>query len=163
VRHSAPMRRLRARSGIVRGVHAVLAVGAIALSEWQAQLSRDATAAHWCVLGVVVVAIGTALALGHTRQRRTARAWIRKNAAFLRAWRTQPRGVRVSVVVWAVLIGGVVSWDLVSFIFQSHVLPTLSYFIGHVTRYRIGRGIFFALWLGFGAYLVSAQRTESRR
>jgi hypothetical protein len=157
------MHRLPARSGIARGVHAVLAVGAIALSIWQALLSRDATAAHWGVLGVLVVAIATAGVLGHARQRRTARAWIRQSATFLRTWSTHPRGVRVSVVVWAVLVGSVVSWDLVSFIVESHGLPTLSYFIGHVTRYRIGRGMLFALWLGVGAYLVSAQRTESHR
>jgi hypothetical protein len=65
--------------------------------------------------------------------------------------------------VWFIVITGIVGWDLVSFIFQSHALPTLSYFIGHVTRYKIGRGLFFALWLGVGAYLVAGYRAEAPR
>jgi len=50
--------------------------------------------------------------------------------------------------------------QVVSFAVQSHALPTLSYYVGHVTRYRIGRGLFFALWLGCGSYLVGAWRRE---
>ncbi len=86
-----------------------------------------------------------------------------RNFHFARTWRTQSRSAVVSAVVWAVLIGGVVAWDMVSFAFQSHALPTLSYFIGHVTRYAVGRGLLFAAWLGVGVYLVSARRAERRQ
>ena len=81
----------------------------------------------------------------------------------IRAWRSQPTSAIVSVLMWTIVIGGVIGWDLVSFAEQSHTLPTLSYFIGHVTRYRIGRGVVFALWLGVGAYIVAGYRAEAPR
>jgi hypothetical protein len=148
------------RAGAGPIAYAVLAALLLALSAWQAQLSRDSSGAHWSVALLVVAAFGAAFVLGRGRQYQTTRSWVARNFHFVRTWRTQSRSVVVSARVWAVLIGGVVAWDLVSFVLQSHALPTLSYFIGHVTRYAVGRGLLFAAWLGVGAYLVSAQRTE---
>jgi hypothetical protein len=158
VRHSAPVLRSPRRS---RALGAVLVAGVIALSTWQAQLRRDDPGAHWTVALLVVVAIGAAVLMGRRSQRHTSRVWVAGSVQFLRTWCAQPRADVVSVVIWSTLIGGVVGWDLVSFICQSHALPTLSYFIGHVTRYQAGRGILFALWLGVGAYLVAAERAQT--
>jgi len=141
----------------------VLATLILALSAWQAPLTRHSSGAHWGVALLVVTAFGAALVLGRGRQYETTRRWVARNVHFVRTWRTQPRAAVVSAFVWAVLIGGVVAWDLVSFVLQSHALPTLSYFIGHVTRYAVGRGLLFAAWLGVGAYLVSAWRAVRRR
>jgi hypothetical protein len=69
----------------------------------------------------------------------------------------------VAAVVWSVLVAATVGWDLVSFVVQSHTLPTLSYFIGRVTRYRVGKGVVFALWLSLGGYLAAGWRTEAPR
>jgi hypothetical protein len=69
----------------------------------------------------------------------------------------------VAVVLWAALVAATVGWDLVSFVFQSHDLPTLSYFIGQVTRYRIGRGVVFAVWLSLGGYLAAGWRTKAHQ
>jgi hypothetical protein len=148
------------RAGTVPVAYALLAAAVVVVSIWQAHLSRDAAAAHWCVALVVLTAIGAAVILGRGRQHDTTRRWVARNLHFVRTWRTQSRRAVVSALVWTVLIVGVVAWDLVSFVFQSHALPTLSYFIGHVTRYAVGRGLFFAAWLGLGAYLVSARRAE---
>jgi hypothetical protein len=145
---------------MVRVAYALLAAGVVAISIWQAHLSRNAAAAHWCVALLVLTAIGAAVVLGRGRQHDTTRRWVAGNLHFLRTWRAQSRPAVVSALVWTVLIVGVVAWDLVSFVFQSHALPTLSYFIGHVTRYPLGRGLLFATWLVVGAYLVSARRTE---
>jgi hypothetical protein len=152
--------RLPPPSGIVLVAYAVLAVGGLALSTWQAHLSRHSAGAHWSVAILVVVAFGAALVLGRGRQCHTTRQWAARNVLFARTWRTKSRPVVVSALVWSILIVGVVAWDLVSFVFESHALPTLSYFIGHVTRYPLGRGLLFAAWLGIGAYLVSARRAE---
>lgn len=154
------MHRPPQRAGVVPVAYALLAAGILALSIWQAHLSRDSAAAHWSVALLVLTAIGAAIVLGRGRQLDTARRWAARNVLFVRTWRSQPRPAVVSALVWTVLIVGVVGWDLVSFLFQSHALPTLSYFIGHVTRYPLGRGLLFALWLGVGAYLASAQRAE---
>jgi len=144
----------------VRVGDALLATGAVVLSAWQAHLSRDSSAAHWSVAITVVVAFAVAVVLGRGRQRDSTRRWMARNLLFVRTWRTQSRAKVISALVWTVLIVGVVAWDLVSFVCQSHALPTLSYFIGHVTRYPLGRGLLFAAWLGVGAYLVSARRSE---
>ena len=50
------------------------------------------------------------------------------------------------------------AWDAVSFAEQSHTFPTLSYYIGHITRYDAGRGVLFALWLAVGAYVALGHR-----
>ena len=148
------------RTGNVRVGYALLAAAAVGLSSWQAQLSRDSPGAHWTVALVVLAAIATAMVLGQRRQRQTMRAWVTGALRAVRAWRSHPTSAIISVLMWTVVIGGVIGWDLVSFVEQSHALPTLSYFIGHVTRYAVGRGLLFAAWLGVGAYLVSARRAE---
>ncbi len=148
---------------MVTGAYAVLVAGALALSTWQAHLSRHSPAARWSVAIVVVVTLGVALALGRGRQSDSTRRWVARNVLFVRTWRIQSRSDVVSALVWTALIVGVVVWDLVSFVFQTHALPTLSYFIGHVTRYPLGRGLLFAAWLGIGAYLACACRTERQQ
>jgi hypothetical protein len=159
MRHSAVVHRPQRAEG-VRIAYTLLAALILALSAWQAQLSRDSSGAHWGVALLIVTGFGAALVLGRGRQSQTTRRWMARNVHFVRTWRTRSRSAVVSSLVWAVLIGGVVAWDLVSFVFQSHDLPTLSYFIGHVTRDAVGRGLLFAAWLGVGAYLVSARRAE---
>ena len=108
-------------------------------------------------------ALGAAVVLGHRRQQWTTRCWAVRNWTFVKGWRTRPPGQVLSALIWAVLIGGIIGWDLASFAVQSHSLPTLSYFIGRVTRFRVGRGLFFALWLGTGVYLVTGRRLRSPR
>ncbi|MGO8859295.1 MAG: hypothetical protein ACLQRH_00790 [Acidimicrobiales bacterium] len=141
--------------------YALLVAGAMALSAWQAQLTRDSSAAHWIVALVIVAATVVAIVIGRGRQRQTARAWVAGSVRAIRAWRSQSVGAVVSAIVWTVLIVGVLAWDLASFIVHSPRVPTLSYFIGHVTRYEVGRGLLFALWLGVGSYLVSAWRRKA--
>lgn len=138
--------------------YGILVAGGVALSTWQAGQSRDASGTHWAVLLTVAAALLGAFALGLRRQRQTFRAWIAITAHAVRTWRSRPRAVVGSVVVWTVLAFAVVGWDLASFIHQSHDLPTLSYYVGRVTRYPAGRGACFAAWLGLGASLAVGGR-----
>jgi hypothetical protein len=160
VRHSAAVHPSPRRTGRVTVPAAVLVAGVLILSAWQAFLSRHSPGAHWSVALAALTVSGAAAVLGHRRHHQSARRWLARSLLVVRTWRAQPRPAVVSTLVWTVLLVGVVSWDLVSFIFQSHALPTLSYFVGHVTRHRLGRGILFALWLGAGIYLASARRLE---
>jgi hypothetical protein len=139
----------------------VVAAAVIGLSCWQAQLWRDSAGAHWGVAVLLLVAVVAAVGLGRRRQRQTAGDWLRGSVRIVRAWRTQPTSTIFSLLMWGIVVGGIVGWDLASFIAQSHALPTLSYFIGHVTRYRVGRGVVFALWLGSGACLVAGYRAKA--
>jgi hypothetical protein len=150
------------RAGLVPLAYAALVTGVLALSAWQGHLSRRSPGTHWTVALLALTVTGAAIVLGHGRQRDTTRQWTARSLLLVRTWRANRRLAVVSVAVWSVLIVGVVGWDLVSFIFQSHAIPTLSYFIGHVTRHAPGRAIFFALWVGVGAYLATARRVERR-
>lgn len=138
------------------------ALAGLALATWESGQSRSSQGAHWSVALLVVVALATALALGRHRQYETSPTWLTHIPHSIRHWRTQPPPAVIATVVWTVLIAAVIGWDVVSFIYQAHDLPTLSYFIGHVTRYRVGRGACFALWLALGAYLAAGWRTETR-
>lgn len=139
----------------------MLTVAAISLCVWQAGLTRDSPGARWSVALLVGVALVMAIVLGRGRQRRSSGAWIAQSALWVQHWRTQPRSLRIAVIVWTALVVAVVGWDLVNFIVQSHALPTLSYFIGRVSRYRAGRGLLFAVWLVIGAYLVAGGRAKA--
>ena len=140
----------------------MLTVAAICLCVWQAGLTRDSRGARWSVALLVVVALVMAVVLGRGRQRRSNGAWLAQSAQWVQHWHTRPRSLRVAVVVWTALVVAVVGWDLANFIVQSHALPTLSYFIGRVSRYQGGRGVLFALWLVIGAYLVAGGRAKAR-
>jgi hypothetical protein len=72
--------------------------------------------------------------------------------------RHRPRQEVLAVGTWVALCLAIVAWDLVSFVAQSHDLPTASYFIGHVTRYRAGRAALATAWVALGAALALANR-----
>jgi hypothetical protein len=141
----------------------LLAAALIALCVWVAGRSRDDPAAQWGVAVLIGAALGAAAILGQGRQRQTGPIWVADNARWIRQWRRQPKAQLVAVGVWTVLILAAVGWDLVSFAAQAHAYPTLSYFIGRVTRYPVGRGLLFGLWLALGAYLAAGRRAGARR
>jgi hypothetical protein len=127
------------------------------VSIWQGLLSRDAVAAHLIVGLAVLSAFAAAIIGGHRRQQQSTRAW----RSTWSSWRTRSAPIKASILAWAVLLGGTVAWDLVSFVKQSHTFPTLSYFIGHITKHEAGRGALFALWLALGAYFALGTRTKT--
>jgi len=129
-----------------------------AFAWWEGARSRDSAAAHDSVAAMVVAVAVAAVVLGRGRQRVGSADWL----AAARPRHVSRSRYEVGVAVWTVLLGAVVAWDLVSFIVQAHALPTLSYWIGHVIRYRLGRAVVFALWLGLGLYLAAGWRTEER-
>jgi hypothetical protein len=139
----------------------VLGLCAIGLSSWEALLTRNSPGAHWSVALLGVGAVVATIVLGWHRQRQTIGAWLSKTVDIGCRWRVRPRTTAVSTLIWSVLIGAVIGWDLFSFVVQSSSFPTLSILIGHVTRYRIGRGLVFALWLVAGSYLVAGWRART--
>jgi hypothetical protein len=139
----------------------LLVLCAIALSSWEARLTRDSPGAHWSVALLGVGAFVAMIVLGWHRQRQTTGAWLSQTVEIEWRWRAQPRATAVSVLMWSVLIVTVIGWDLFSFVVQSSSFPTLSILIGHVTRYQSGRGLVFALWLVAGSYLVAGWRART--
>jgi hypothetical protein len=107
-----------------------------------------------------VVTIGVlAVVFGRGRQRRASAPWAR---GFLDHEACATDFPVAAVVIWVVVLSLIVAWDLTSFIAQSRELPTLSYFIGRVTRYRAGRAAFFLCWLLIGLGLALGSRRARR-
>jgi hypothetical protein len=139
----------------------LLILAGIGISAWQGTLSRDARAAHSIVLLAMLAAVAAAIVAGRRRQRQTTPEWLASSARTMGSWSRNSTAWQVSVAIWAFLILGIVAWDAVSFAEQAHSFPTLSRYIGDVTRYQAGRGAFFALWLAIGAYLAVGGRRRS--
>jgi hypothetical protein len=144
-------------------VAALLSAAAVWLSVWQGELSRDALGAHRSVEVVGAAAVVAVFVLGWSRQHRTTRDWSAATVRLTWGWRDEPRERRISLLAWCAVASGVIGWDLFSFAIQSASYPTLSTLVGHVTRYPVGRGLLFGLWLVVGAYAVAGWRAPSRR
>lgn len=127
----------------------------VALAVWEGMQWRQSPAAHWSVGLSIAVAVVLALVLGRGRQAQRSSAWVSEAGRSVTGWRRTPR-LSGAVAVWAVLILAVVGFDLVSFLHQSHDLPTLSYEIGRLTRWHWGRAVVFAAWLAAGVGLATA-------
>ena len=140
---------------------AALIAGALALSAWQAGLSRDSAGAHWSVALLAIGALVAAVTLGWGHQEEASRQWFVRTAGAVWSWRKRPGSMVAAVAAWTALFTAVVGLDLFSFIRQSHSWPTLSFFIGQVTRYPVGRGALFAVWLGAGVGLAVGRRASS--
>jgi len=151
-------RRERRRSSAAT---AFLSVGAIALSTWEGGLTRDSQGAHAGVELVGLAAVVAMVVLGWGRQRESTRTWAGATIHHVRPGRS--KASVISLLVWGLLIGGVIGWDLLSFIVQSPSFPTLSSLVGHVSHHPIGRGVLFAVWLAMGAYVTVGGRLTSRR
>jgi hypothetical protein len=133
----------------------------VALAAWEGTLDRQSAAAHWSVAAVIAAAIVVTVVAGRSRQRTTSRAWL-SSWRSATGWRERPV-YAAGVGVWVVVVLAVVGWDVTSFAVQTHDLPTLSYFVGRVTRYEWGRAAVFAAWLAVGGYLAVGWRRGRAR
>ena len=129
---------------------------------WEGTLAQSSMPAHVSVLAVIALALAAAGVMGRSRQRRPSAAWLRDGAVAFRDGLAcpgrRPLALRIGVAVWVVLAAATIGWDLTSFLHQSHSLPTLSRFVGAVTRAAWGRATVFAAWLALGAYLAAGGR-----
>ncbi len=128
------------------------ATGAVA--GWEGVQTRSSAQARWSVGAVIALVVVLALATGRTRQRRESRDWLSDSARAVRGGPGALGAYGAGIATWVAFIGTVVVWDLVSFLAQSHQLPTFSYFIGKVTGYQVGRAIAFWSWLLLGLALA---------
>ncbi|MHB1582352.1 MAG: hypothetical protein ACYCU7_03430 [Acidimicrobiales bacterium] len=141
-------------------------IGGAVLAVWEGGQARQTAAAHWSVAAVVMLGLVVAVVAGRRRQRQPSRPWLTDAASGVRSaagpegWRRRP-GYVAGVVAWVLLIAAVAGWDLNSFAHQAHDLPTLSYFVGKITRYRWGRSGVFAGWLAVGSYAAVGWRRRA--
>jgi hypothetical protein len=138
---------------------ALAALTLVAVAWWEGRQWRDSAAAHWSVAAVIGGVLVLAGVAGVGRQRRRTADWLTGAVGALTEgrWRSDPYAA--GVAVWALLLASVVAWDLVSFVAQSHGLPTLSRLFGHVTRFHAGRAVVFGGWLLLGGALALGQRS----
>jgi hypothetical protein len=141
-----------------------LAVAAVlvALAVWEGLQWRQGPAAHWSVGLSIAAVVALALVVGRGRQAQQSSAWVSEAGRSVTGWR-RTRRLSAAVAVWIVLLVAVVGFDLVSFLHQSHDLPTLSYEIGRLTKWHRGRAVVFAAWLAAGVGLAAARLVPRRR
>jgi hypothetical protein len=157
----APVTASRRSTGVVIGVLIVGATGAFAA--WEGLQTRSSAPAHWSVAAAITLVLMLAVIAGRARQRQRSGDWLAASAAAVRAGPTTRAAYGPGVAVWVLLIGALVAWDLVSFLTQSHQLPTLSYFAGKVTDHQAGRALVFWGWLLLGIALAIGQLASRRR
>lgn len=136
--------------------YGLLAVGVSAVAAfavWEGLQPRHSDASFASVAITAGAVVLTALVAGRGRQAARSTSWARAALVSLRHARTRPV-YALGVVVWIVVIGAAIGWDLTSFVAQSHDLPTFSYLAGRITRWHWGRATVFALWLALGLVLA---------
>jgi len=129
-----------------------------ALAAWEGYQAEASTAAHWSVAATIIGVVVVTVAAGRARQRTRSSAWLAEAARSGARWRARP-AYAAGVALWALLLFAVVAWDLNSFAHQAHDLPTLSYYVGRVTRFTWGRELLFAAWLAAGVGIALGCRS----
>jgi multisubunit Na+/H+ antiporter MnhB subunit len=136
---------------------AVVAVVA-ALAAFVASEPPHSTPTRWAVVAVVLAAVVLAIALGWGRQRERSGVWLAAAFRSIGRWRQYPARQVLGVTIWLVIILAIAAFDFASFLHQSHDLPTLSYYIGKVTRYSWVRGLCVVAWLAVGGWILTTER-----
>lgn len=136
----------------------LMAVAAVALIAWEGFQTWPTAAAHWSVAAVVAAAFGVAVAVGRGRQATGSGSWLSATRTSIRAWVRHPSRYGAGVLVWIGLLATVLGLDLAALLRGSDDFPTLSRLAGDLTRYRVGRALFFAVWIACGAYLAVVAR-----
>lgn len=132
----------------------------VAVSVWEGHLGRDSPGAHASVLVVAAAAALAAGWAGRGYQRRRSGPWL---GATVRPWRRHDAVFAAGACAWGALFAAVVAWDLTCFVRQAHSTPTLSWVVGHLTRYWPGRALVFAVWVVAGAWLAVGGLATVRR
>ena len=148
-----------------RGLKVCLALGLVVLGWWEGGYRWSASGAHWSVATIIAVTVLTAVVLARVRWRQggeTSTAWLAGAYRGVASWLRRPSWYGLGVIVWVLIAVVVAGWDLHSFLREVHQLPTLSYLIGRVTRFRVGRMGFFLAWLVAGWYVVAARPGSAR-
>ncbi len=130
---------------------------------WEGHLRWPSQAAHISILIAIVVMFALALLAGRHRQPMSTAVWLSRVVATIRQPSTRPPVAIVGALIWIVLVLAVAGWDLHSFLLEQHSLPTLSYLIGRVSRFALGRSVLVATWLALGGFFVLANRSHVGR
>lgn len=138
-----------------------LAAGA-AMALWQGFQRVQTRSAQVGVLATVAAMVCIAVWSGRGRQRKSFGSSSRMGRDPTHPGPDRTWAYSVGGMVWVLLVCSVFGWDLYSFLRQSHDLPTLSYLIGRITRFRAGRVGLFAAWILAGGYLAVGWRNGDR-
>jgi hypothetical protein len=130
---------------------------------WEGYLRWPSKAAHISILTAIVVMFALALVAGRYRQPMSTAAWLSRIGAAIRQPSTRSPVAIVGALIWLMLVLAVAGWDLHSFLLEQHSLPTLSYLIGRVSRFALGRSVLVATWLALGGFFVLANRSHVGR
>ncbi len=151
------------RSGARSLAMSAAAIGLATLAWWEGAQHARTAAAQASVAASIAAVVLSGLVLGAHRQKQGSAAWLSDAGRVVssrEAWRWP---AAAAALLWVLLLGAVLGWDLFSFLRQSQEFPTLSYLTGRVTRFRLGRSGLYLVWLVVGVWLVLAHRRTGSR
>jgi len=139
-------------------ISSVAVIGLAALTWWEGSQRVQTSPAQVSVAVPIAVIVLGGLILGAGRQRQASRAWLAQDVRTVSHGESWTWPFAAGVIIWILLLGAVFGWDVYSFLRQSPALPTLSYLIGRITRFHLGRSGLYLVWLAVGLWLALAQR-----
>lgn len=128
---------------------------------WEGYWRWPSRAAHISIFAAIVCMFALALAAGRHRQSMSSANWLLRVWTGVRHPSTKSPVEIAGVLIWVVLVLAVAGWDFHSFLLEEHSLPTLSYLIGRISRFTLGRSVLVAIWLALGGLFVLANRVHS--
>ncbi|MHB8262435.1 MAG: hypothetical protein ACYDGY_01615 [Acidimicrobiales bacterium] len=132
----------------------VLGVVILVFAAWEGGKPYTTASAHISIALAIAAVVLAALYGGRNLQEVKSFTWLKATGGSIRRYLSHPGMQGTGVLVWLIFFMAYFGWDLNSFLHEQHDLPTLSYLIGRVTRYYIGRFLFVTGWLLVGWYLA---------
>ena len=127
---------------------------------WEGYHPWPSLAAHISIVSAIIVVVASAVLVGRRRQSLSSRSWLHRVGAGLRNPTKRSPLFLAGAIVWVVLVLAIAGWDFHSFLREVPSLPTLSYLIGRVSRFVVGRSILVAAWLALGAFFAFSHRSK---
>jgi hypothetical protein len=127
---------------------------------WEGYHPWPSLAAHISIVSAIIAVVVLAVLVGRGCQSLSSRSWLHRVGAGLRNPTKRSPLFFAGSVVWIVLALAIAGWDFHSFLREVPSLPTLSYLIGRVSRFVVGRSILVATWLALGVFFAVGHRSK---
>ena len=151
------------RSGTRPIAVSAAAIGLASLAWWEGAQHAQTAAAQASIAASIAAIVLSGLILGAHRQQQASGAWLADAGQLVSSRESWKWPAAAAALVWVLLLGAVLGWDLFSFLRRSQEFPTLSYLAGRVTRFHLGRAGLYLVWLVVGVWLVVAHRRTGSR
>jgi len=139
------------------------AIGLATLAWWEGAQHAQTAAAQASIAASIAAIVLSGVILGAHRQQQASGPWLSDAGRVVSSRESWRWPAAAAALLWVLLFGAVLGWDLFSFLRRSQEFPTLSYLTGRVTRFHLGRSGLYLVWLVVGVWLILAHRRTGSR